>query len=43
MLVLFQFFNLYVPAFICANNIGSLVNNLFGVKVFNPVPDFVLF
>ena len=25
-------------AFICTNNIESLVNNLFGVKNFNPVP-----
>ena len=31
-------FNLYesFPAFICANNIKSLINNLFGVKIFNP-------
>ena len=27
-------------AFICANNIGSLVNNLFGVKIFNSVPSY---
>ena len=29
-------FNLYelFPAFVCADNIGSLVNNLFGVKLF---------
>ena len=26
------------PAFTCTNNIGSLVNNLFGVKIFNPFP-----
>ena len=26
------------PAFICANNIGSLLKNLFGVKIFIPVP-----
>ena len=25
------------PAFFCTNNIGSLINNLFGVKIFNPV------
>ena len=33
-----SFFNLYelFPAFICANNIASLVNNFFGVKIFNP-------
>ena len=31
------------PAFICANNIGSLVNNLLGVKVFNLVSIFFLF
>ena len=31
------------PTFICANNIGSLVNNLFGVKIFNPVPSFFYF
>ena len=30
------------PAFICANNIESLVNNLFGGKVFNPVLVFFL-
>ena len=24
------------PAFTSANNIGSLVNNLFGVNIFNP-------
>ena len=28
------------PAFVCANNIGSLVNNLFGVNIFNPFPSF---
>ena len=27
-------------AFICANNIGSLVNNLFQVKIFILVPSF---
>ena len=26
--------------FVCANNNGNLVNNLFGVKIFNPVPCF---
>ena len=38
--MLISFFNLYelFPAFICANNIGSLVNNLFGVKICNPFP-----
>ena len=29
--------------FTCANNIGSLVNNLFGVKIFNPVLAIFLF
>ena len=29
-----------IPAFFCANNIESLVNNLFGVKSINPVPIF---
>ena len=28
------------PAFTCANNTGSLINSLFGVKIFNPVPLF---
>ena len=28
------------PAFICANDIGSLVNNFFRVKIFNPFPSF---
>ena len=28
------------PVFICANNIGSLVNNLFGVNIFNPFSFF---
>ena len=28
------------PAFIWANNIESIVNNLFGVKIFNPFPSF---
>ena len=27
-------------AFTCANNIGSLVNSLFGVKTFNYFPSF---
>ena len=30
-------------AFICAINIGSIVNNSFGDKVFNPVPVAFLF
>ena len=30
-------------AFICASNIGSLVNNLFGVNIFNPFPSFTSF
>ena len=30
-------------ALICANKIGSLVNNLFRVKIFNPVPVVFLF
>ena len=35
-----SFFNLYelFPVFIYANNIVSLVNSLFEVKIFNPVP-----
>ena len=35
-------FNLYelFPDFICANNVGGLVNNLFGVKIVNPFPSF---
>ena len=35
---LISFFNLYelFPGFICANNIGSLVNRFFGVNIFNP-------
>ena len=39
---LISFFNLFelFQAFVCANNIGSLVNGLFGVKTFNPVPAF---
>ena len=31
------------PAFICANNIGSLVNSLFEVNIFNLVPVLFLF
>ena len=31
------------PAFICANNIESLVHNLFCVKIFNPAPVIFLF
>ena len=31
------------PAFICAINIGSIVNNLLGVKFFNPVLVVFLF
>ena len=31
------------PAFICANNFGSLVNSLFGVEIFNTVPVLFLF
>ena len=40
--VWFSFFNLFelFPAFICANNIESLVNSLFGVKVFDPFLSF---
>ena len=33
MISVFSLFNLF-PVFICANNIGSLVNSLFEVKVF---------
>ena len=42
---LILFFNLYevLPAFTWANNNESLVNNLYGVKIFNPVPVFFLF
>ena len=41
---LISFFSLFelFPAFICANNIWSLVNNLFGVKLFNNVSVFFL-
>ena len=28
------------PVFICTNVIGSLVNILFGVKIFNAFPSF---
>ena len=28
------------PAFVCANNIESLVISLFGVDIFNPFPSF---
>ena len=35
----FDFYKLF-PTFFCANNIESLVNNLFGVKIFNPFPSF---
>ena len=39
---LISFYNLFesFTTFICANNIESLVNNLFGVKRFNPFPSF---
>ena len=39
------FLNLFElsPTFICANNTGCLVNNLFGGNIFNPVPSFFLF
>ena len=42
---LISFFNLFelFSAFTCTNNIGSLVNNLFGDNIFNPVPSFFLF
>ena len=45
MLVWFHFLNFYevFSAFISANDTGSLANSLFGVNVFNPVPDFFLF
>ena len=41
---LISFFSLseLFPAFIFAYNIGSLVNSLFGVKILNPVPVFLL-
>ena len=37
-----SFFNFYklFPAFICANDIGSLVNSLFRVNINNPFPSF---
>ena len=40
---LILFFNLHelFPAFICANNTGSLVNSLFGVKILIPFISFV--
>ena len=34
-LILFSILYKLFPSFIGANNIGSLVNNLFGVKIFN--------
>ena len=37
----FNLHELFLP-FSCANNIGSLLNNLFGVKVFNPAASFFL-
>ena len=42
---LISFFNLFelFLALICAKNIGSLVNSLFGVEIFNPVPVVFLF
>ena len=30
----------FILAFICRNTTGSLVNNLFGVKIFNHFPSF---
>ena len=33
------YFGLF-PALICANNIRSLVNSLFGVNIFNPFASF---
>ena len=39
MISFFNLFELY-SAFICNNNIGSLVNSLFGIKIFNPVPSY---
>ena len=38
----FRDFIMLIPAFIVANNIGSLVNSLFGINIFNPVPSFFL-
>ena len=42
---LISFFKLYelFLAFICANNIGSLVNSLLWVKIFNPISVVFLF
>ena len=33
----------FSPTFICANNTGCLVNNLFGGNIFNSLPSFFLF
>ena len=38
---LFCCFCEFFPAFICANNIGSLVNSLFGVEISNPFLSFL--
>ena len=40
--IIFDLHQLF-PAFICAYNIGSLVNCLLGVRIFNSVPVFFLF
>ena len=42
-LISFCNFHELLPAFICRVSIGSLVNNLFGVKFFNPVSVVFLF
>ena len=38
----FRFFTFYelIPAFICGNNTGSLVNSLFRIKTLIPFPSF---
>ena len=37
LILVFTLYELF-PAFICSNNIGSLVNRLFDIKTFNPAP-----
>ena len=38
----FSLFELFLTL-VCGNNIGSLVNNLFWVKIFNPFPSLTAF
>ena len=42
MISLFSLFELFA-AVIYVNNIGSLINNLFGVTIFNPFPSLTNF